>query len=67
LQLFADKEVQQNTMPIYFIRHGQSEFNAAYTRGEPDPMIFDPRLTAQGRQQAEGSPVWVSSTLFPRL
>jgi len=40
-------------MPIYFIRHGQSEFNAAYTRGEADPMIFDPRLTAQGRQQAE--------------
>jgi len=40
-------------MPIYFIRHGQSEFNAAYTRGGPDPMIFDPRLTAQGRRQAE--------------
>jgi len=40
-------------MTVYFIRHGQSEFNAAYTRGEPDPMIFDPRLTPRGRSQAK--------------
>lgn len=39
-------------MPIYLIRHGQSEFNAAHTDGAPDPMIFDAPLTALGRQQA---------------
>ena len=27
-------------MAIYFIRHGQSEFNAAFS-GDIDPMIFD--------------------------
>jgi broad specificity phosphatase PhoE len=39
-------------MPIYLIRHGQSEFNAAHTDGGPDPMIFDAALTALGRSQA---------------
>lgn len=39
-------------MPIYLIRHGQSEFNAAHSDGGPDPMIFDAPLTALGRQQA---------------
>lgn len=38
---------------VRFIRHGQSEFNAAFERSRPvDPMIFDPRLTALGRAQA---------------
>lgn len=40
-------------MPIYFIRHGQSEFNAAYIDGDKDPMIFDAPLTDKGRRQAE--------------
>ena len=39
-------------MPIYLIRHGQSEFNAAHSDGGPDPMIFDAPLTALGRAQA---------------
>ena len=39
------------SMSIYFIRHGQSEFNAAF-RHEGDPMIFDAPLTALGREQA---------------
>lgn len=39
-------------MPIYLIRHGQSEFNAAHTDGGPDPMIFDAPLTALGQAQA---------------
>ena len=39
-------------MPIYLIRHGQSEFNAVYDEGPNDPMIFDPALTDLGRQQA---------------
>ncbi len=40
-------------MPIYLIRHGQSEFNAAFKRGDSDPMIFDARLTQKGIRQAE--------------
>ncbi len=38
-------------MPVYFIRHGQSEFNAAYN-GAGDPFIFDAPLTELGFQQA---------------
>ena len=41
-------------MNIYFIRHGQSEFNAAFN-GEIDPMIFDPALTKLGLEQAESA------------
>ncbi len=38
---------------VRFVRHGQSEFNAAFERSRPvDPMIVDPRLTALGRAQA---------------
>lgn len=40
-------------MSVYLIRHGQSEFNAVFRRGGPDPLIFDAPLTAKGRQQAE--------------
>jgi broad specificity phosphatase PhoE len=39
-------------MPIYLIRHGQSEFNAAHKDGEKDPLIFDAPLTDKGRRQA---------------
>lgn len=39
-------------MPIYFVRHGQSEFNAVFRTGDDDPMIFDAPLTDLGRQQA---------------
>lgn len=39
-------------MPIYFIRHGQSEFNVLHKKGSSDPMIFDAPLTALGRKQA---------------
>jgi broad specificity phosphatase PhoE len=38
-------------MPIYFIRHGQSEFNARFD-GNRDPMIFDAPLTQLGIEQA---------------
>jgi broad specificity phosphatase PhoE len=40
-------------MPIYFIRHGQSEFNAVHKDGDSDPLIFDAPLTDKGRRQAE--------------
>jgi broad specificity phosphatase PhoE len=43
-------------MSIYLIRHGQSEFNAAFTL-EPrkDPMMFDAHLTELGVQQAKSA------------
>lgn len=37
---------------MILIRHGQSEFNAAFERTRIDPGIADPRLTPQGREQA---------------
>lgn len=40
-------------MSVYFIRHGQSEFNAAYESGKPDPIIIDAPLTKKGEQQAK--------------
>jgi len=39
---------------IYFIRHAQSEFNAVFEQGGPDPMIFDARLSKLGIEQAAG-------------
>lgn len=39
-------------MPIYFIRHGQSEFNARYKGDGKDLMIFDAPLTEKGKDQA---------------
>ncbi len=39
-------------MAIYFIRHGQSEFNATF-EGVIDPMIFDAPLTKLGLVQAK--------------
>ena len=47
-------------MPIYFIRHGQSEFNAVHEEGDPDPLIFDAPLTDKGRRQAEEAKVQVA-------
>jgi len=38
---------------VHLIRHGQSQFNAAFDSiKRVDPMIFDPRLTELGRAQA---------------
>ncbi len=39
-------------MTIYLIRHAQSEFNAVFDAGQPDPMIFDAPITELGRSQA---------------
>jgi len=47
-------------MPVYFIRHGQSEFNAAFTGGDIDPMIFDAPLTDMGLRQAEAAKTLVA-------
>ncbi len=37
---------------MILLRHGQSEFNAAFTATKKDPGIPDPRLTPLGQQQA---------------
>jgi len=37
---------------MLLVRHGQSEFNAAFTLTRVDPGIPDPELTAIGRDQA---------------
>ena len=47
-------------MPIYFVRHGQSEFNAVHKEGDNDPLIFDAPLTDKGRRQAEVAKVRVA-------
>ncbi len=39
-------------MPIYLIRHGQSEFNVGAPH-EKDPLIFDAPLTRLGKAQAD--------------
>lgn len=38
---------------MILIRHGQSEFNAVYSKTRVDPGIEDPQLTDEGRRQAE--------------
>ncbi len=38
---------------MILLRHGQSEFNLAFTATRVDPGIVDPKLTPLGRQQAE--------------
>lgn len=37
---------------MYFIRHGESEFNAVFAASGRDPGIADAPLTARGRAQA---------------
>ncbi len=38
---------------MILMRHGQSEFNLAFTATRRDPGIVDPRLTPLGHEQAE--------------
>lgn len=53
-------------MAIYFIRHGQSEFNAAF-KGEVDPLIFDAPLTNLGFEQAFEARIAVNSLNITRV
>ena len=39
--------------PMILVRHGQSEFNVVFSVTRVDPGIRDPRLTEEGRRQAE--------------
>jgi broad specificity phosphatase PhoE len=38
---------------MILVRHGQSEFNVVFSVTRVDPGIRDPRLTPEGRRQAE--------------
>jgi len=40
---------------MILLRHGQSEFNVAFNATRVDPGIPDPRLTEEGRQQAQAA------------
>jgi broad specificity phosphatase PhoE len=40
---------------VILLRHGQSEFNVVFSVTRQDPGIRDPRLTAEGRRQAEAA------------
>ena len=40
---------------MILVRHGQSEFNVVFSVTRKDPGIRDPRLTDEGRRQAEAA------------
>lgn len=40
---------------MILVRHGQSEFNVVFSVTRRDPGIRDPRLTPEGRRQAEAA------------
>lgn len=52
---------------MILIRHGQSEFNAVFSVTRIDPGIADPRLTQEGRRQAEEAARELSTLGVKRL
>ena len=52
---------------MLLVRHGQSEFNAAFTLTRVDPGIPDPELTAIGRRQAEAAAAELAARGVGRL
>ncbi len=47
---------------MILLRHGQSEFNLAFTLTRRDPGIVDARLTPLGRERlAEGIALWATA------
>jgi broad specificity phosphatase PhoE len=52
---------------MLLIRHAQSEFNAAFSVTRIDPGIPDPKLTAQGREQAAAAAATLRGTGIKRL
>jgi glucosyl-3-phosphoglycerate phosphatase len=52
---------------MILVRHGQSEWNAAYNRTRVDPNIPDPPLTAEGRRQAEAAAQQLAGFEIERL
>jgi broad specificity phosphatase PhoE len=60
-------EMPNSNSAIYFIRHGQSEFNAIFDQDKPDPMIFDAHLSQLGRQQATGLQLGIKKLMITRV
>ena len=52
---------------MYFIRHGQSEFNAAMHRTRTDPGIIDAPLTERGRAEIAAAVSRVAALGITRL
>jgi glucosyl-3-phosphoglycerate phosphatase len=52
---------------MILLRHGQSEFNAAFNATRVDPGIPDPRLTEEGRRQARAAAVALAAFPVERL
>jgi len=52
---------------MFLLRHGQSEFNVAFNATRVDPGIPDPKLTEEGRRQAEAAAAILATHLVERL
>ncbi len=52
---------------MILLRHGQSEFNLAFTQTRRDPGITDPKLTALGHDQARAAAVDLSGQGITRI
>ena len=52
---------------VHFIRHGESEYNAAMRETGIDPMVYDAPLTAKGKKQARKTAEMVNEFPPPQL
>jgi broad specificity phosphatase PhoE len=52
---------------MLLIRHGQSEFNVVFNKTRQDPGIRDPKLTEEGRRQAEAAALAIGALNVRRL
>jgi broad specificity phosphatase PhoE len=52
---------------MILLRHGQSEFNLAFTATKKDPGIPDPKLTPLGQQQAEAAAAALAGERIARI
>lgn len=52
---------------MILVRHGQSEFNVVFSVTRVDPGIRDPRLTPEGRRQAEAAADALTGHAIERL
>jgi broad specificity phosphatase PhoE len=52
---------------MILLRHGQSEFNAAFNATRVDPGIPDPRLTEEGKRQARAAALALAAHPVERL
>ena len=54
-------------MTIFLLRHAQSQFNAVYQADQPDPLLFDARLSELGHQQGHLTRPNISSLPIDRV